>query len=154
MNPEKKYWYDVVGFNYRMTNIQAAIGIAQLKKIDEFIKKKRSIAKYYMDTLKDLARDGQIILHPEMPWAKCVYWMYSILLNDNFGIDRDKLIQKLYDRGIETRPFFYPLHTTPPYKTKGKYPVSENISIKGINLPTGGCLTPKQIKDINYAIRN
>jgi len=136
MNPNKRYWHDVIGFNYRMTNIQAAVGVAQLKKLDKFIKKKRQIAMWYEEGLKELAEKEMITLHPEMKWAKCVYWMYSILIEDKFGMKRDELMKKIEEKGIETRPFFYPIHEMPPYFNKERFPVAEEVSKRGINLPS------------------
>jgi perosamine synthetase len=136
MNPNKRYWHDVIGFNYRMTNMQAAIGVAQLAKINQFIEKKRKIAIWYEKELKELQESGLIKLHPEMPWAKCVYWMYSILIEDKFGINRDELMERLLEKGIDTRPFFYPMHVMPPYKNNERFPVAEELSKKGINLPS------------------
>lgn len=156
MNPNKRYWYDVIGFNYRMTNIQAAIGIAQLKKIDKFIKRKRQIARKYSKELKDLEMKGLVTLHPEMLWAKNVYWMYSILLEENFGISRDELIHLLKKRDIETRPFFYPIHIMPPYnKTKCNVNnIAKNISLKGINLPSSSALKDSEIQYIVECLKN
>ena len=136
MSKRRKYWHEVVGFNYRMTNLQAAIGVAQLKKLDGFIEKRRQIAKWYAEELKELEEKGLVKLHPEMPWAKCVYWMYSIL-EECAKIDRDELIRELEKIGIETRPFFVPIHVLPIYKRKEKLPIAENLARKGINLPTG-----------------
>lgn len=110
MNSDKRYWYDVISFNYRMTNIQAATGIAQFEKINKFIRRKRQIAQKYSEGLKDLEMKGLITLNLEMSWAKNVYLMYSMLLEDNFGIKREKLMQSLEERGIEARSFFYPIH--------------------------------------------
>ena len=154
MNPEKKYWHDVVGFNYRMTNLQAAVGVAQLEKMNEFVEKKREIAKRYSEGLKELEENGLIKLHPEMKWAKSVYWMYSILVEDKCGMSRDELVQKFMEKGIETRPFFYPMHVMPPYKNDGKFPAAEEISRKGINLPSGVSLTEKEIEQIARRIEN
>ena len=137
MNPNKRYWYDFIGFNYRMTNLQAAVGVAQLEKLDELAKKKRQIARWYSEELNDLEEKELIKLHPEMPWAKCVYWMYCILIEDKFGMSRDELMKKLEESGIETRPFFYPMHVMPPYKNNEGFAVAEEISRKGINLPSG-----------------
>jgi len=154
MNKKKKYWHDVVGFNYRMTNLQAAIGVAQLEKLNKFIEKKIQIAKWYENTLKELAERKLIKLHPKMKWAKCIHWLYSILVEDKSKIKRDELVKKLKDRGIETRPFFYPIHIQPPYKNNEKYPVSEEISRKGISLPSSLSLKRKEIVEIVDKIKN
>lgn len=149
MNPKKRYWHDVVGFNYRMTNLQAAIGVAQLKKIEEFVEKKRKIAEWYTKELKDLKEKELIELHPEMPWAKCVYWMYSILLKNKGKIGRGELMRRLEEEGIETRPFFFPIHEMPPYKTeREKFPVSVDLSRRGINMPSGVKLRKENISEV------
>jgi perosamine synthetase len=153
MNPNKRYWYDVVGFNYRMTNLQAAVGVAQLEKSDKFIEKKRQIARQYSEELKNLEEKELIKLHLEMPWAKCVYWMYCILVEDQFGMNRDELMKKLEENGIETRPFFYPMHVMPPYKNDEKFPVAEETSRKGINLPSGVGLTKEIIERVVNTIK-
>ncbi len=148
MNPNKKFWHDVIGFNYRMTNMQAAVGLAQLQKLDEFIEKRRQIAKWYEEGLKELADKNLITLHPEMKWAKCVYWMYSILIEDRFGMSRYELMKELEENGIETRPFFYPLHTMPPYKSNEKFEAAEEVARKGINLPSSISLNKEIIEII------
>jgi perosamine synthetase len=153
MDKEKRYWHNVVGFNYRMTNLQAAIGVAQLSKIEKFVERKRRIARLYAEELSSV--DG-ITLHPEMPWAKCVYWLYSILINEEeTGINRDKLAEKLQDYGIETRNFFYPLHEMPPYKkyANPSYPASSAISRKGLSLPSALKLGEEDISYIAQKIR-
>jgi perosamine synthetase len=135
--PDKRYWYDVVGFNYRMTNMQAAVGVAQVKRLEQLVAKKRQIAAWYREGFDRLFNEGVIVPAPEMPWAKNVYWLYSILLARGFGVDRDEVISRLYDMGIETRPFFYPLHVMPPYELPTRFPVAEMLSQRGINLPSG-----------------
>ena len=149
----KPYWHDVVGFNYRMTNLQAALGVAQLGKIGQFIEMKRRVAKWYKDSLGELSSREVVQLPPEMPWARSVYWMYSILLNDGFGLSRDELIGKLKEKGIETRPFFYPVHFMPMYQTTEKFPVAEELSRRGISLPSSVNLTAEQVKYITEIIR-
>lgn len=149
MNPGKRYWYDIVGFNYRMTNMQAAIGVAQLEKIDQLVEMKRKNAYLYNSLLNDAVG---IILPPEKEWAKNVYWMYSILVNDNFGTTRDGLIKKLEEKGIETRPLFYPIHIMPHYKTNKLFPVAEELSRRGISLPSGATLTHTQVRRVVEAI--
>jgi len=145
MAPERRYWHLVVGFNYRMTNLQAAIGVAQLQKIERFIKKKREIAKLYAEELSSV--DG-ITLHPEMPWAKCVYWLYSILVDKKIK-KKDEIVKELLKRGIEARNFFYPLHKMPIYRKycRGSYEISSRISESGLNLPSSVKLSER---DINY----
>ena len=154
MNPNKQYWYDMIGFNYRMTNMQAAIGLAQLQKIDKFVEKKRQIAKWYSGYLQDLEKKRIIKLHPEMPWAKCVYWMYSILIEDKSDKRRNELERKLGENGIETRPFFYPILTMPPYYTnRVDFTVAEELSNKGINLPSSVKLSKDDIQKICKTIK-
>lgn len=145
-NPNKTYWYDVIGFNYRMTNIQAAIGLAQLKKIDGFIKKKRRNARVYEEGLKKLVEKGKIELQPEMPWAKSAYWMNSILIKDKFGMSRDEVIKKIGKNGIESRPFFYPINHFPSYKNNEFFPVAEKLAREGINLPSAVTLSEDEIQ--------
>lgn len=142
MNPCKKYWHDIIGFNYRMTNLQAALGVAQLKKIDLLIAKKRQIATTYNKLLHELS---PVTPPPEMPWAKSVYWLYSVLVNKAF---RDKAIEYLERKGIETRPFFHPIHTLPPYKRGLTLSVAEKLSATGLNLPSGPQLSRNQIQEV------
>jgi len=154
MRPERRYWHEIIGFNYRMTNLQAALGVAQLEKIDVFIKRKREIAETYNSLLKDVKG---IALPPEMPWAKNVYWLYSILVDEKeSGISRDKLMINLAENGFETRRFFYPIHTMPPYKKYAgdDFHVAERLSSCGINLPSGIKLTKEEIEDIAQLILN
>ncbi len=151
MSPEKRYWHMQIGFNYRLTNLQAAIGVAQLEKIDEIIELKRRNAMLYSALLKDIKG---ITLPAEADWAKNVFWMYSILIEDNFGKSRQEVVGALKEKGIDTRPFFYPLHTLPPYKTREKFPVAEEIARKGLNLPSGVTLSKEEIEYIAGAVRN
>lgn len=145
MNPKRKYWHDIIGFNYRMTNLQAAIGVAQVSKLDRFIEKKREIAKTYNKLLK---KTGEITLPPEEKWARNVYWMYSILTKN-----RDDLIKKLSRKGIDSRPFFTPIHIQPPHKTREKHKIAEKLSREGINLPSSVKLTENEIERIADAIK-
>jgi perosamine synthetase len=147
MNPTRRYWHDFIGFNYRMTNMQAGIGVAQLGKLERFIERKRAIAGWYEDGLGELARKGLIKLHPEMPWAKGTYWMYSILTEDAF-VSRDELAKRMEQAGVETRPFFHPMHTLPPYRDGESLPVCEELSAKGISLPSGVSLTREDVEMI------
>ena len=150
MDPNRRYWHIMVGFNYRMTNIQAAIGLAQLKKLDKFIEVKRRNARLYSSLLEDVKG---IVLPPEEPWAKSVYWLYSILIEDDFGMSRDELMRFLEEHGVETRPFFNPIHIMPPYRTGESFPVTERLARTGINLPSSVKLTEEEIEYVANLIR-
>jgi perosamine synthetase len=101
MSRTKRYWHDLSGYNYRLTNIQAAIGVAQMEQIDNFIEMKRRNASLYNSLLEGM---DFITLPPEADMCKNVYWMYSVLIRDNFGMHRDEVMEKLKEKGIDTRP--------------------------------------------------
>ena len=127
----RQYWHDVIGYNYRMTNICAAIGLAQLERAEEFLAKKRQLAEWYEEGLNSLP----VIFHKETENVRHSYWMCSILVDD--PAKREPLRDLLALNGIETRPLFYPVHTMPMYATKfQRHPVAENLGWRGINLPS------------------
>ena len=143
---ERRFWHKYIGFNYRMTNLQAAIGLAQMEKIDQFVETRRRNAHLYNSLLKNV--EG-IALPSEADWAKNVYWMYSVLIEDSFRVNRDELMRCLRENGVETRPLFYPIHAQPVYAQKYRgesYPVAEELSRKGVNLPSGNTLEKDQIE--------
>lgn len=146
MDPEKRYWFPIIGYNYRMTNIQAAIGLAQLEQIDNFLVERKIISVRYNQYLEVL--QDYIEIQVEQPWARHSYWMYSIVLKDKVKLSRDELMHKLEEVGIETRPIFYPMHVMPPYFENEKYPISEKLSSRGLNLPTHGLLKEEDIQYI------
>lgn len=149
--PGRRYYHEVIGFNYRMTNLQAAIGVAQLERINEFVNRKKEIGRYYSQNLKNIPG---ITLPPAENWAKNVYWIYSILIDKPFPKTRDELIGILKQENIETRPFFYPLNKLPPYLSSERYPITERVSATGINLPSGVNLEEKDILRIIEIIKN
>jgi perosamine synthetase len=134
-----------------MTNLQAAVGVAQMKRLPGFIEKKREIAGWYREALAPLARAGRISLHPEASWARSVFWMYSILLVDS-PVSRDELRSRLNDRGVDSRPFFYPMHTLPPYVTDERLPVAEDLAGRGLNLPSGVGLEREHVERVARAL--
>lgn len=135
MSKEKRYWHTEIGFNYRITNIQAALGLAQLERIDSIINKRRQIFEWYNEFLGSM--DG-IRLNPEMNWAKNVYWMVCLLLDKDSQILRDELMLKLKEVMIDTRPFFYPMSQMPMYNNSDKVnTIAYDVSKRGINLPSG-----------------
>jgi len=153
MTPEKRYWHAEVGYNYRLTNLQAAIGVAQMEQAESFLEKKISLAKQYRSALDGIPG----IRFPQTAsWAKNVYWLYSILIGPELGIDRDELMFKLLQSGIETRPLFYPLHEMPPYRafTGGrKFPNSVQTSRLGMSLPSAVTLTTEEVDRIAQAFK-
>jgi perosamine synthetase len=151
MNPNRQYWHDQVGFNYRMTNLQAALGTAQIRKIDRFVTKKRALAKQYHALLAGL--EG-LTLHPEMPWAKSVYWLYSIIA-DSKTVSRNQLMTHLAGEGIESRPFFYPLHEMPIYSKfcPKDCPSASKLSRTGLSLPSSVKLTTADVSYVAQALR-
>src|SRR5438445_3273325 len=148
----KHFWHEALGFGYRMTSLQAAVGLAQMERIDDMISRRINHARLYNKLLENLSHD-KIILPPEMKWAKNVYWMYSILLND--PSERDNLMSWLSERGIETRTFFYPIHRQPYYAPRyggESYKVADDISRRGINLPSGSGLTDDDISYVSDCV--
>ena len=151
MSPNKRYWHTEIGFNYRMTNIQAAMGVAQMEKIEEYVERKRKIARTYNAALQGIPG---ISLPPEAAWATSVYWMYSILVDAPYPLSRDRLMAVMQKHNIDSRPFFYPIHTQPPYGTGETLPVAECLSRQGINLPSAVTLTETDIARIAAVIRH
>ena len=150
----RRFLHTDVAFNYRMTNIQAAIGLAQLERIDELVKRRRAHAYLYNSLLGVIVG---IKLPPEKEWAKNVYWMYSILIEDDFGLTRDELMNGLRAREIDTRTFFIPMHQQPAFQNMGlfegeSYPVAEELGRRGLYLPSGSGLAPEQIKYICHTV--
>ena len=151
MDPKRHYWHDVVGYNYRMTNLQAAIGVAQVKKLPGFVEKKRRMGNWYAELLAPLAAAGRILLQPEATWARSVFWMSSILLTDA-RVSRDEVRARLSDRGVDTRPFFHPVHLLPPYERRERLPVAEDLGGRGLNLPSGLGLELSHIERVAKAL--
>jgi perosamine synthetase len=151
---ERHFWHKFVGFNYRMTNLQAAIGLAQVEKLDEMVAARRRNAALYTSLLKDIPG---ITTPPEAAWAKNVFWMYGILVDRAaFGMGRDQLRQVLADNGVETRTFFIPMHCQPVYweQFKGqRFPVAERLCRDGFYLPSSSSLTAGEIERVASVIR-
>ncbi|WP_343425491.1 DegT/DnrJ/EryC1/StrS family aminotransferase [Candidatus Amarolinea dominans] len=151
---ERHFWHKVVGFNYRMTNLQAAIGLAQTEQLEKFVGMRRANAAYYSQLL---AAIPGITTPPEADWAMNVYWMYGILVDEKvYGLNRDQLRKALADRGIETRTFFIPMHCQPVYfdQYRGqRFPVAEDLCRRGFYLPSASSLTRAEIERVVKTIR-
>ena len=145
----RQYWHDVIGYNYRMTNICAALGLAQLEQADLFLKQKRQLASWYREFLQDMP----VVLHEEVGDVVHSFWMCSILVDD--PAQRDPLRDALAVHGIETRPLFYPVHTMPMYAHKfQRHTVAENLGWRGINLPSWPGLEKDKVEFICSRIRD
>lgn len=150
----KRYWHQVTGFNYRLTNLQAAIGLAQMERIDEFLEYREKVVARYEDQLKNI--EG-IILPPHEIWAKNIYWLYSIIIDEEVtGVTRDSLMAQLTDHGIDTRPLFYPLHQQPPFSaTAGRtFPNSDWLAARGLSLPTSNNIMLEDVDKVCAVIRS
>jgi perosamine synthetase len=142
MSKSKKFYHTEIGYNFRLTNLQAALGLAQLEQIEKLIKAKINNAKIYTSYLKFF---DTLQLPVEKPWSKNIYWLYAVVLKKT-GL-RDKMMRYLLDEGIETRPFFTPMHALPMYRQKGDYSVSEYLADNGVCLPSS---TSLKISEIEY----
>jgi len=157
MSPERRYYHTELAFNYRMTNIQAALGLAQLEQIDTFIEKKRLIKHWYN---QNLAGIPNIRLIYELPGTKNIAWLTCLLLESKCPISREKFGEELLKNGVDWRPFFIPMHQLPymtGYKKYGKgisdCPISSLISKQGINIPSGCTLDERTIIEISQIIK-
>ena len=146
MDLARRYWFPVVGYNYRMTNIQAAIGVAQMESIDQSLAERDALARWYDDALSGLRE--KLTLPTEQTWAKQVYWMYTVFLRQGGEQERDAVMRHLDICGIETRPVFYPMHIMPPYLENGAYPIADLWAQRGINLPTHQGITRDDVQRI------
>ena len=147
VSPTREYWHDVVAYNYRMTNICAAIGLAQVERADFIIAKKRKIAQWYRTGLRDLP----LRMHDEIADTVHSFWMCSLLVDD--AAHREPLREHLRAKSIETRPLFHPAHTLPHCATLQHFPVAENLSARGINLPSFPELSQVQVDRVCEEIR-
>lgn len=155
---EPRFVHRDVGFNYRLTNLQAAIGLAQCERVDAKIARKREIAGWYTALLAGL--EG-VTLPVEESWALNVYWMYGVVLDESFGRSRDEVMAMLARAGVETRAFFWPMHEQPVFRkddprfpvTGGSYPVAERLGRRGFYLPSGLTLTREQVERVVFELR-
>ena len=147
-NPNKRFVHDHLGWNLRMTNLQAALGMAQLERLNEFLKKKRWIGNFYNELFADI--EGVQLPFLRTDYAENLYWVFGVLLDESI-CNSEQIRFKLAQAGIGTRPFFYPLHLQPVLKRMGllhgqKYPIAERLYSQGLYLPSGLALTEEQIR--------
>jgi len=142
---DRHFWHGYLGFNYRMSNLQAAVGLAQTERLQRLVAARRGNAEHYA---RRLAGVPGLTLPGERPEVVNVFWMYALLVEDEFGCSRDDLRRRLARQGIETRTFFIPVHLQPLYHRSHRgecYPVAEELCRKGLYLPSGPTLTEGEI---------
>lgn len=152
----KRFVHEELGWNMRMSNLQAALGVAQVERLAEFVKRKRRMGNYYTELLRD-AHGIQLPL-PATAYAENIYWVYGIVLNDDVPIDAEEAMRRLAERHVGTRPFFWPIHEQPVLRrlglvSVGSYPVAERLARRGFYLPSGLGLTDEQIEMSASALR-
>jgi perosamine synthetase len=153
--PNKRFVHERLGWNLRMTNMQAALGLAQLERLDEFIDRKRRMGKLYTELLQGLT--GFQLPLVKTGYAENIYWVFGIMLEEFKGIGAEKAMSILGDAGVGTRPFFYPMHQQPVLKRIGlfkneAYPVSESMYRRGFYVPSGIALSETQIRNASKVI--
>jgi perosamine synthetase len=146
--PGKRFVHERLGWNYRMTNIQAALGLAQLERLDEFVARKRAMGRLYHTLLQDFPYIQLPLRQTE--FAENIYWVLGLVLDNSLAIDASAAMQKLAHKGVGTRPFFWPMHCQPVLRNKGwfeheNYPVAENLATRGFYIPSGLALNENQI---------
>ena len=154
--PEKRFVHERLGWNLRMTNMQAALGLAQLERLNEFVNKKRKMGRRYTELLKNIP--GLQLPLVKTNYAENIYWVYGLVLNESTGLNAQEAMKRLETKGIGTRPFFYPMHQQPVLKRMGlfkneRYPVAERLYHQGFYIPSGMALNDDQIERSAKAVR-
>jgi perosamine synthetase len=153
--PGRRFLHTELGFNFRLTNMQAALGLPQVDRMDDIVARKRRMGQAYTERLSEVAG---IELQVQQPWAKSVYWMYGLVLREDTGLDATVFAKRLSASGVETRPFFLGMHEQPVLRERGlfeaeSYPVAERIARQGLYLPSGLGLQESQIDRVCHAVR-
>jgi perosamine synthetase len=152
----RRFVHEHLGWNYRMSNLQAAVGLAQLERLDEFVARKRAMGRRYGELLADIPSIQRPL--PRTEYAENIYWVYGLVLQDNVPIDAEEIIRRLAARGVESRPFFWPMHQQPVFQKMGlfkeeRYPVAERLARRGFYLPSGVALSNAQIESSAQALK-
>jgi perosamine synthetase len=156
MDACRRYWHAVIGYNYRMTNIAAAIGCAQLERVNEALARRKQLASWYASSLSQIPG---LVLPKQKDYAEHVYWMYTVLLPKCSADTRDVVREILGSNGVDTRPVFYPMHVLPPYaEDLTRYPKATECAARGMSLPTHELLTEEDVayicEQVGSAIRS
>lgn len=152
----KRFVHEELGYNFRMTNLQAALGVAQLERLEEFAARKRRMGKKYTELLADAK--GLELMPPSTDYAENIYWVFGMVLKDDVPFDADEAMRRLGQREIGTRPFFWPMHEQPVFRRMGlfegeRYPVAERLARRGFYVPSGMAITDAQVGQVAEAVR-
>ncbi len=153
---ERRFVHHELGWNFRMTSLQAALGLAQLEELDTFITRKRAMGARYTELLADVP--GLQLPLPKTDYAENIYWVYGLVLDETAAIDATEAMARLAERGIQTRPFFWPMHEQPVFRKMGlfqgeTYPEAERLARRGFYIPSGLALTQEQMERVAHAVR-
>lgn len=149
--PQRRFVHEELGWNLRMTNLQAALGLAQLERLDEFVDRKREMGRRYMQLLSKMP--GLELALPSTAYAENIYWIFGLILKEEVPVDAEGMMRRLADLGIGTRPFFWPMHEQPVFRKMGlfhgeRYPVAERLARRGFYIPSGLALTDAQMQRV------
>jgi len=154
--PQKRFVHEELGWNFRLTNLQAALGLAQLERLDEFVIRKRNMGKRYTELLADIP--GLELPLSKTDYAENIYWVYGLILKDEVPFDADEAMKRLAEYKIGTRPFFWPMHEQPVFQKMGlfqgeSYPIAERMARRGFYIPSGMALTPEQMERVAEVLK-
>lgn len=152
----KRFVHEELGWNFRMSNLQAALGVAQLERLDEFVARKRRMGRRYRELLREIPG----LLHPvaETEYAENIYWVYGLVMEDGVPFTPEDIMNRLAEHRIGTRPFFWPMHEQPVFRKMGlfqedAFPVAERLARRGFYIPSGLALTDEQMEQVALALR-
>jgi perosamine synthetase len=153
--PKKRFVHEELGYNFRMTNLQAALGVAQLERLEEFVIRKRRMGQFYNEKL--FLVEGLELMPAQTAYADNVYWVYGVVLKDEIPFDAEEAMRRLGQKGIGTRPFFWPMHEQPVFRNMGlfekeHYPVAERLARRGFYIPSGMALNAAQMDEVTKAV--
>jgi perosamine synthetase len=153
----RRFVHEELGWNARMSNLQAAVGVAQLERLEEFVGRKRKIGAFYNEYMRRIS--GIRLPIPSTPYAENIYWVYGVVLDESVTFDADEAMRRLGAMGIGTRPFFWPMHEQPVFRKMGLFsqenlPNAERLARRGFNVPSGLALTELQARRVVEAVRD
>ncbi|TSA08177.1 MAG: DegT/DnrJ/EryC1/StrS family aminotransferase [Deltaproteobacteria bacterium] len=154
--PGKRFVHEELGWNFRLSNLQAALGLAQMERLEEFVARKRHMGRRYRELLAGVP--GLQLPLEQTDYAENIYWVYGVVLEDNLGFDAEEAMARLAACQVGTRPFFWPMHEQPVFRKRGwfldeRYPVAERLARRGFYLPSGLALTDAQMERVADAVR-